>query len=110
MEDNEYISTPRTPQAPDVLSVIDFEAPKLDWGGGLSRYIRQRRQQLGLTQQRAAELAGLELSEWIALECGWAPEMPEAMNMLMGIAGTLEISWADLSFLAFMADLVAPKQ
>jgi len=32
------------------------------------------------------------------------------MNMLMGIAGTLETSWADLSFLAFMADLVAPKQ
>jgi len=110
VEDDEYISTPRTPQAPDVLSVIDFEAPKLDWGGGLTRYIRQRRQELGLTQQRAAELAGLQLSQWFALESGWAPSMPQAMNMLMGIAGTLETSWADLSFLAFMADLVAPKQ
>jgi len=104
------MSTTRTPQAPDILSVIDFEAPKLDWGGGLSRYIRQRRQELGLTHERAAQLAGLELSQWYALESGWVPDMPEGMNMLMGIAGTLETSWADLSFLAFMADLVAPKQ
>jgi transcriptional regulator with XRE-family HTH domain len=104
------MSTHRTPQAPDILSAIDFDAPQLDWGGGLTRYIRQRRQELGLTQQRAAELAGLELSQWFALEAGWAPDMPEAMDLLQAIAGTLETSWADLSFLAFMADLVAPQQ
>jgi len=104
------MSIVRTQAKPDILSAIDFNAPKLDWGGGLARFIRQRRQELGLTQQRAAELAGLELSEWIALECGWVPEMPQGMDMLMGVAGTLETSWADLSFLAMMADLGMLRQ
>lgn len=93
----------RTEHAPDILSAVDFNAPRRDWGGGLTRYIRQRRQQLGLTQQRAAELAGMELSQWCALESGWAPEMPQGMDLLMAIAGTLETSWADLSFLALLA-------
>ena len=41
---------------------------------------------------------------------GWAPAMPEDMHMLQAMAGTLETSWADLSFLALMADLGAPRQ
>jgi transcriptional regulator with XRE-family HTH domain len=76
----------------------------------LTRYIRQRRKELGLTQERAAQLAGMELSQWCALESGWAPGMPEDMHMLQAIAGTLETSWADLSFLALMAYLGAPRQ
>ena len=104
------MSTTRTQHTPDILDAVDFDTPKLDWGGGLSRYIRQRRQQLGLTQQRAAELAGMELSEWCALECGWVPEMPQGMDLLMAIAGTLETSWADLSFMVLMADLGLLRQ
>ena len=100
----EYMSMHRTPHTPDILSAIDFDAPRLDWGGGLTRYIRQRRQQLGLSQERAAQLAGMELSQWCALESGWAPGTPEDMGTIQAIAGTLEISWADLSFLALMAD------
>jgi len=38
-------------------------ATRLDFGPG--------RQELGLTVERAAELAGLEMSEWYALESGW---------------------------------------
>jgi len=95
---------------PDVLSAVDFRAPQLDWGAGLTRYIRQRRQELELTQEGAAELAGMELSQWYALESGWVPDMPEGMDMLRAIAGTLETSWADLSFLALMADLGALRQ
>ena len=104
------MSMHRTQPIPDVLSAIDFDAPQLDWGGGLTRYIRQRRKQLGLTQERAAELAGMELSQWCALESGWVPEMPNGMDLLMAIAGTLETSWADLSFLALMADLGLLRQ
>ena len=100
----------RMQPTPDVLSAIDFHAPQLDWCGGLSRYIRQRREELGFTQERAAQLAGLELSEWCALESGWVPNMPDDMNMLMGIAGTLETSWAEFSFLALMADLGVLRQ
>ena len=67
------MSMNRTQHTPDILSAIDFHAPQLDWGGALTRYIRQRRKELGLTQERAAELAGMELSQWCALESGWAP-------------------------------------
>jgi len=104
------MSMNRTQPTPDILSAIDFRAPQLDWGGGLTRYIRQRRQDLGLTEERAAQLAGLQLSQWHALESGWVPEMPEAMDLLLAIAGTLETSWADLSFLALMADLGVLRQ
>ena len=104
------MSTTRTQPTPDILSAIDFHAPRLDWGGGLTRYLRRRRQELGLTQERAAQLAGLQLSEWHALESGWVPNMPDDMDMLQAIAGTLETSWADLSFLALMADLGVLRQ
>jgi DNA-binding XRE family transcriptional regulator len=107
---NEYISMARTPHPPALFSAIDFRAPQLDWGGGLTRYIRQRRQELGLTQECAAQLAGLELSQWYALESGWVPDMPEGMDMIQAIAGTLETDWAELSFLALMADLGLLRQ
>ena len=99
-----------TQSTPDILSAVDFRAPQLDWGGGLTRYIRQRREELGLTQERAAQLAGMQLSQWCALESGWVPDMPEGMDMIQAIAGTLETSWADLSFLALMADLGMLRQ
>ena len=89
---------------PDILSAVDFNAPQLDWNNALARYTRRRRQQLGLSQERAAELAGLELSEWYALECGWVPEMPQSMGLLRAIAGALQNSWAEYSFLALVSD------
>jgi hypothetical protein len=39
----------------------------------LSRYVRQRREGLGLTITTASELAGIAFSEWCALESGWIP-------------------------------------
>jgi hypothetical protein len=70
----------------------------------LASYTR-RREELGLSLKRAAELAGLELSEWCALEAGW---VPEDMYRLQAIAGTLQASWADYSFLALMAECQKP--
>jgi hypothetical protein len=37
----------------------------------LARYIEGRRRELNLLIQRAAELAGMEFSQWCALEGGW---------------------------------------
>jgi len=39
----------------------------------LSRCVRQRREDLGLTITSASELAGMAFSEWCALESGWIP-------------------------------------
>ncbi len=41
--------------------------------GSLSRYVRQRRGELGLTITTASHLAGIAFSEWCALESGWIP-------------------------------------
>ena len=91
-----------TVKMPPILSAIDFNAPRLDWAAGLARYTRQRREELGLTVERAAELAGLELSEWCALESGALPDLDDT-GRLRAIAATLQISWVEYSFPALMA-------
>jgi transcriptional regulator with XRE-family HTH domain len=86
---------------PAIFSALDFDAPRLRWDTALACYSRECREELGLSLERAAELAGLELSEWCALESGW---VPDDMATLQAIAATLQTSWADYSFLALMAD------
>ena len=57
----------------------------------------QRRQDLGLSVAEAAELSGLALSQWMALEEGaWIPEQdgPE----LLPLAQTLEVNEVCLYF------------
>ena len=95
------MSMNRTHSTPDILSAVDFRAPRLAWNTALARYSRRRREELGLTEERAAQLAGLELSEWHALESGW---VPDDMAVIQAIAATLETSWAEYSFLALMAE------
>ena len=86
----------------DILSGVDFTAPRLDWPAGLARYTRMRRIELGLSIERAARLAGLELSEWCALESGWVPEADDFAR-IEAIAATLQIFWGDYSLLVLMA-------
>ena len=95
------MSMNRTPHMPAILSAVDFCAPRLAWDAALARYTRRRREELDLSLEHAAELAGLELSQWCALESGW---VPDDMGTIQAIAATLETSWADYSFLALMAD------
>ena len=91
------------PQIPSILSTVDFSAPRPGWASALASYARKRREELGLSLERAAELAGLESSEWDALESGWW--MPASANfpLIRAIAGALEVSWMDYSILALMA-------
>ena len=89
---------------PSILSTVDFTAPRPGWISALACYTRKRREELGLSLECAAELAGLEMSEWAALESGWWIPEPNNFPMIRAIAGTLEISWMDYSFLVLMAD------
>ncbi len=51
------------------------EANRLQWASAVARLYRIRRGQLGLTIDQAAELSGLEQSQWVAMEDGsWFPE------------------------------------
>jgi transcriptional regulator with XRE-family HTH domain len=90
-------------ESPFVLSPPSTSTPETRrawWASSVGRYACKRREELGMTLARAAELSGPELSEWCALESGW---IPEDMNTIRAIAGTLRIDWKDLSFLACFA-------
>lgn len=63
----------------------------------LAVWIQRRRTFLRLSTAAAAELAGLELSEWLALEEGWVPEEPATIR---AIASTLEARWPEVSLVA----------
>lgn len=68
------------------------KADYLWWTLALARYTTQCREELGLTIEAAAELTGLETSEWCALEEGW---VPAEVTTLRAIAEVLEVSWPD---------------
>ena len=61
---------------------------RADWAMLLARSVRRRREQLGFSVQHAAQLSGLEASEWYALEAGWVPSVES--GLLDSIAATLE--------------------
>ena len=91
------------PRIPSVVASADHPDRPLCWFNILARYTRKRRAELGLSLERAAELAGLEMSEWAALESGCSMPDPDNLPMIRAIAGTLEVSWIDYSILALMA-------
>ena len=74
--------------------------PNRAWYFALARYTRIRREQLGLSIRRAAELSGIEVCEWWSIEDGW---IPKDTNMARSIAATLEVRWSDYSVLSFLA-------
>ena len=57
-------------------------------------------EQLDLTIARAAELAGLEESQWIAIEDGW---VPERRATLQAVATALQVIWSDFALVALFA-------
>ena len=58
-------------------------------------WIRHRRLELGLSFARAAAAAGLDQSDWKALEQGWVPSTDE--RLLRSIACALEIRFDELA-------------
>jgi len=66
----------------------------------LARYAKKRRAELGLTIDEAAELSGMEPSQWAAIEAGWLPSEREDVRT---IAATLEVRVPDLRMLIFYA-------
>jgi hypothetical protein len=61
----------------EIGSITPSAAAKTDrfqWTATAARYTRIRREQFGLTIDRAAEVSWLEQLQWIALDAGWVPE------------------------------------
>jgi alpha/beta superfamily hydrolase len=76
------------------------EQTRLHYSFGLARYVEGRRRELNLLIQRAAELAGMEFSEWCALEAGW---VPTDENTISAIGEVLEVGRSQIAVLAMIA-------
>jgi transcriptional regulator with XRE-family HTH domain len=77
-----------------------------DLGLLLASRIRNRREELGLPIERAARLAGLEISQWHALEAGWVLDLES--GLLEAVAGTLEVSFPCVLFIADVSSAFQP--
>ena len=63
----------------------------------LAKTVQRRRENLGMSIERAADLAGMTVSQWFALESGW---VPGSFDVLRAVAETLELGYMQLTFLA----------
>lgn len=91
--------------AAEALAAIPTDGPtkeqtRLHYAFGLARYVERRRRELNLLIQRAAELAGIEFSEWCALEAGW---VPSDENTISAVAEVLEVNRTQIFVLAMIA-------
>ena len=61
--------------------------------------IEDRRQMIGRSVEDCARLAGMEFSEWAAIEAGHIPADP---SKLRPMAAALEIRWDDMAMLVLL--------
>ena len=94
--------------APSTPAAINeaTEAERQWWASASARYSRVRREKLGLSVERAAELSGLELSQWHSLETGW---VPEDVCVILAIATALQVRWSDFELVALFARAAQQK-
>jgi transcriptional regulator with XRE-family HTH domain len=60
------------------------------WAGVFAYTIRQERLEIGLSVEDIARLAGMEPSEWAAIEAG---HVPTRLDQLRSMAGALEVRY-----------------
>jgi len=63
------------------------------WGRMFGLGIQSARNEAGLSIEEAAHLAGIEVSEWMAIEEGY---VPQETNQLRSMAAALEVSYDKL--------------
>ena len=85
---------------------LSTAAQPADLGLLLASCIRRRREELGFSIERAAQLCGIEPSQWQALEAGWVPDLES--GLLEAIAGTLEVSFPCVLFVADVSSAFRP--
>ncbi len=82
------------------ISSTRHAADRAWYAATLARYAQRRRTELGLSVEKAAELAGMQLCEWAAMEDGW---VPTDRSTLRAVAQVLYIRWPELDLLAWFA-------
>lgn len=69
------------------------------WGRLFGRGIEECRVKAGLSVEEAARLAGMDLSEWVAIEQG---SVPQTTGQLHAMADTVEVSYDKLLSLVLL--------
>jgi hypothetical protein len=76
------------------------EQTRIHYAFALARYVEGRRREFNLLIERAAELAGMEFTEWCALEAGW---VPTDEGTISAIGEVLEVGRSQIAVLAMIA-------
>jgi hypothetical protein len=97
MSNNKNMSLLETHAVPTTAS----DGRQIRWAYAFARYVYLQRRALGLPLAQAAELSGMEVCSWIAMEEGRA--VPEDLNVIRSIEGTLEVRGGWLGTIALIA-------
>lgn len=78
-----------------LLSTYVPELRRQVWGRMFGRGIQSARTEAGLSVEEAARLAGIEVSEWTAIEEGHVPQELNRLRDLAAVLGSEKIgNWA----------------
>lgn len=80
-------------------SVPNPSAIRSAWLQIFGGMIEERREAIGRSVEEAARLAGLESSEWAAIESGHIPADPDRLRSM---AAALEVRFDDLALLVYL--------
>jgi Helix-turn-helix domain len=94
-----FVTAPKHP-------ALSTAAQPAELGLLLASCIRRRREELGLSTERAAQLTGVEPPQWQALEAGWVPELES--GLLEAIAETLEACFPHILVIADLSSAFQP--
>ena len=75
------------------------ELRRASWGRLFGHSIRAARTEAGLSLEQAAGLAGMEISEWMAIEDG---HVPQETDRLRAMAGAMEVSFEKILNMVFL--------
>ena len=83
----------------DLVSHAPSSAPRRAWCQLFGAMVQDRRQAIRRSVEEAAQLSGLESSEWAAIESGHIPADPDRLRSM---AAALEIRFDHMALLVYL--------
>ena len=87
-----------------LFSALNPSVRRQAWRQIFAAMIEERREALGRSQMEAARLAGMEFSEWAAIEAGHVGEdlFSDGSARLRSVAAALEVRFEDMALLVYL--------
>ncbi|MBV8116299.1 MAG: helix-turn-helix transcriptional regulator [Silvibacterium sp.] len=83
----------------DLVSHAPSSAPRRAWCQLFGAMVQDRRQAIGRSVEEAAQLSGMQSSEWTAIESGHIPADPARLRSM---AAALEVRFDDMALLVYL--------